>query len=1240
MALLGQGQVSDVAGKVVSVQGTVEVDTTGWTAAQIDQLLNTGSTLRTAVRSRATVLLLDETQLKIAPSSQLQLTAVRPASSFLSRLASVSSNVDQSLLNINRGKAWLRARKKPTAVQVQTPAVTAAIRGTEFVIEVLDDGESIATVLEGAVEMSNPQGSITVNTGEEGRARIGQPPTKRIIVNPEDAVQWTLYYSASASPRDYPFVTANLAAARNRLASPPANPVALARLQHDAGDLDTALATLGGVAGSAASETRGWILVQLNRIAEAVSEFEGLTSPTWRAVVGLSLAHWRAGDLPTAYATVENRSDPQSQILKATYLVQSAEVEAARQILESVSSADPTSAQAQGLLAVVQLVQNDKDAALVSAQQAVQGSPDSPSARLNLSLVQQSFFDLDAATRSAREALVRDPNFVAAQVQLAKLLFGAGRAGAAQELAQSTVQLAPADADVQSLLGFIQLAQAKSQQAVIGFQRSIRLESNAAEPRLGLGISFMRQGLYDEAITEILSAAALEPRLAHYQSYLGKAFYEKREFEQAFTALASAMELDPRDPTPHLYSGIFQNDLNRPGQAVRSLQTSIQLNDNRAVYRSRFVLDQDQSTRNVQLASSFNRLGLTNWANVEGVRSNLTDPTNSSAHLLLAGTFLNLPGRTGAAGSELLYTRLLMPVNANSFNYFNDYTTLYKSPSMNFTAAGTYASFDASSGSLITSGGGKRWAYGLNLTYDREQGFRDINGDTKNYTGFGLFKYALGPKTDFLLTYAQVQSNSGDRGGTEIAHSSTLTTPFPEDPFFIDEPYRFPEIDGVVPFLSTSDGRDPNLRARNRLERFEAGFHHRFRPGNDLVILFSARESETVIDTVVRRNNRRNVPVGDTLNFLRSSLRVPNMSLQVAHLLKLNRLRFKYGVDISEGRTRSREDTILFDNCGNGFFFDCEVSFFPQEFSNRRKEVSAGAAFVQADVEIGKFVFNGGLNYDWASDDNIFVGPETQLDLSGNRGVDASIRQWNPQGGVLFRANQSLFVRFAAARSLQPLTSGISGGAFVRERLVPAHLNGFILNLNETELTRSDLYEVALDYKWRGRTFFQIDGFIREKSTPVGNTVVREFGASRFVLTTPELFQGDMFGGRATVSHLLTEQLSLTGQYLLTDDDLAGLSRRDHNLSGNLFWVNPSGLSVRVTETYFKQDGRLGETASDSKVYLTDAEVRYELPRKFGLIRFRAENLFDRHYRYIVDPLALSFRTPARRLEVGLQFFF
>lgn len=231
-------------------------------------------------------------------------------------------------------------------------------------------------------------------------------------------------------------------------------------------------------------------------------------------------------------------------------------------------------------------------------------------------------------------------------------------------------------------------------------------------------------------------------------------------------------------------------------------------------------------------------------------------------------------------------------------------------------------------------------------------------------------------------------------------------------------------------------------------------------------------------------------------------------------------------------------------------------------------------------------------------------------------------------------------VRFTAARSLQPLTSGISGGAFARERIVPTHLNGFLLNLNETELTRSDLYETALDYRWGGHTFFQINGFFREKNTPVGNTRTITVGDSRFVLTSPELFDGDTFGGRATVSHLLTEQVSLTGRYLLTDDDLPGLTRRDHDVSANLVWVSPTGFSARLSETFFKQNGVLGGMPTDSKIYFTDLELRYELPRKFGLLRFRGQNLLDRRYAYIVDPLAISIRPPERSLEFGLQFYF
>ena len=137
-----------IAGKVLSVQGSVEVERPPWIPAQVDMELNAGETLRTGARSRAAVLLADETQLKLGSNSQLQLNEIRPTSNLVQRVAQSAPSGD-SQVNLNAGKAWLRARKRPARVRVRTPAVTAAIRGTEFVLEVAPDGESIMTVLEG-----------------------------------------------------------------------------------------------------------------------------------------------------------------------------------------------------------------------------------------------------------------------------------------------------------------------------------------------------------------------------------------------------------------------------------------------------------------------------------------------------------------------------------------------------------------------------------------------------------------------------------------------------------------------------------------------------------------------------------------------------------------------------------------------------------------------------------------------------------------------------------------------------------------------------------------------------------------------------------------------------------------------------------------------------------------------------------------------------------------------------------
>jgi hypothetical protein len=73
---------------------------------------------------------------------------------------------------------------------------------------------------------------------------------------------------------------------------------------------------------------------------------------------------------------------------------------------------------------------------------------------------------------------------------------------------------------------------------------------------------------------------------------------------QGFTRRKNAKVLDPHDPTPWFYEAILKQTTNRPVGALHDLQRAIALNDNRAVYRSSLLLDEDFAAR-----SKFLRLG-------------------------------------------------------------------------------------------------------------------------------------------------------------------------------------------------------------------------------------------------------------------------------------------------------------------------------------------------------------------------------------------------------------------------------------------------------------------------------------------------------------------------------------------------------------------------------------------------------------------------------------------------------
>ena len=189
------------------------------------------------------------------------------------------------------------------------------------------------------------------------------------------------------------------------------------------------------------------------------------------------------------------------------------------------------------------------------------------------------------------------------------------------------------------MLGFVYLAQINTEKARAAFIDAIEQDPNDPLPRLGLGLAIIRDGDLKGGREEIELAVGLDQANSLIRSYAGKAYYEENTPERdklATSQFALAKELDPKDPTPWFYDAILKQSQNQPVEALQDLQKSIELNDNRAVYRSRLFLDQDRSARTVSFSGIYRDLGFDQLANQEARQAVINDPNSYASHRFLA----------------------------------------------------------------------------------------------------------------------------------------------------------------------------------------------------------------------------------------------------------------------------------------------------------------------------------------------------------------------------------------------------------------------------------------------------------------------------------------------------------------------------------------------------------------------------------------------------------------------------
>lgn len=476
---------------------------------------------------------------------------------------------------------------------------------------------------------------------------------------------------------------------------------------------------------------------------------------TSEPAVKQALTRYIDGDSLGALAALDSGGDPDI-VLRAGLLVGMGRVEEARPLLEGIGKTDPRLADVMALRSIVALAQNDKPNALEQAQQATELQPQSPMGWTALSYALQADFQLDKALQAAEQAVKLDPENGLALTREAELLSSLGRRAEAHESAIAATRINPRSARTWVVLGFAQLSEMDYFEAAKNFRKAIELNNADPLSRFGLGLAKIRAGDLEGGIADLEIATNLDPNNALTRSYLGKAYYEQKNSKVAQTEFELAKQLDPKDPTPWFYSAIKKQTENRAVEAVQDMRKAIELNNNRAVYRSKLLLDDDLAARGSALGRIYNQLGFQRLGQLEAFNSLETDPTNYSAHRLLSDSYVNVPRLDVARVSSLLQSQMLQPVNITPLQpqqaernlltvsglgptdpSMNEFNPLFARNQISLLPSATVGSFNTYGNETVLSGIYNNLSGSLGQMHFATSGFRKNNDIDQNiYSAF------------------------------------------------------------------------------------------------------------------------------------------------------------------------------------------------------------------------------------------------------------------------------------------------------------------------------------------------------------------------------------------------------------------------------------------------------------------------------------------------------------------------
>jgi Tfp pilus assembly protein PilF len=829
-------------------------------------------------------------------------------------------------------------------------------------------------------------------------------------------------------------------------------------------------------------------------------------------------------------------------------------VDEASNNIKQALSRNSQNSNALALQSIIAVVQNDKVAALDLADKAVTADPDSATAQIALSYAQQANFDMEGARASLERAVELEPGNALAWARLAELWSSFGDLDNALANAEKAVEIDPNLSRTQTVLGFAYLIQIKTTAARDAFNKAIELDQADSLPRLGLGLAKIRDGELEDGRREIEIAASLDPNSSLIRSYLGKAYYEEKREDLDGREYEIAKELDPNDPTPWFYDAIRKQTINQPVAALHDLQKANELNDNRAVYRSKLMLDSDMAARSASLARVYSDLGFQQRALVEGWNSVNTDPSNYSAHRFLADTYAVLPRHEIARVSELLQAQLLQPSNITPIQpqlaesnlnlisaggaadaSFNEFNPLFNRDRIALQASGLVGENDTYGGEAIISGVHQKISYSIGYSHSETDGFRDNNDRD----------------TDLANAFAQV----------ELSHKTS-----------IQAEYRYKDSDrGDILFTFDPDDFFPNERTEEDVNSYRLGFRHSFNPKSIIIGNLQYQDFESTL-------------TDEEPGFF---------SLDI-----------DTDVDGTGGELQYLYRSDKFNLTAGGGYFDLDgddvinMSMegfpFPEEKYTRDTEHTNIYAYSNIYLP-NNITVTAGASGDFFETDSSEADDEDQF---------------NPKLGVTWNATPNTTLRGAVFRTLKRTM-------VTDQTLEPTQVAGFNQFFDDIDATDVWRYGGAIDQKFTRDIYGGLEFSKRDMDVPyfdfmegivdevdwdekLGRAYLFWTPHEWFALSIQYIYEDLERDERAAfnVKELETHRVPLGVNFFHPSGISASAAATYYDQEGD-FEVVPGVFE-----------------SGDDDFWVVDAVIKYRLPKRYGFIAIGAKNLFDKEFSY------------------------